>query len=102
MDSYFAEFTICCNVVGFMNKWQLTLCRILSRNLPFRKRKELVARVVSNLPRVSNVMPYDFRPVVGRHFVVAGTLSLDLTRQASTLCSRHETILDEKTPIERA
>ena len=37
----------------------------------------------------------------GHHFVVAGTLGLDLTRQASTLCSRHETILDEKTLIER-
>ena len=37
----------------------------------------------------------------GRHFVVAGTLGLDLTRQASTLCSRHETILDDKRPIER-
>ena len=63
-------------------------------------------RVVSNqargfydVPRESIVMPCAFR--VWRHFVVAGTLGLDLTRQASTLCSRHESILDEKTPIER-
>ena len=38
----------------------------------------------------------------GCHFVVAGTLGLDLTQQVSTLCSRHETILDEKTPIQSA
>ena len=48
-------------------------------------------RVVSNLPRVSIMMPYDSG---------FGTLGLDLT-QASTLCSRHETIFDEKISIER-
>ena len=65
-------------------------------------RRTHTIRVVSNqargfydVPRVSIV-----RHAIsgfGRHLVVAGTVGLDPTRQASTLCSRHETILDEIT-----
>ena len=48
-------------------------------------------RVVSNLPWVSIVIPCTISGF--------GTLGLDLTQQASTLCSHHETI-DENTRIE--